>query len=137
MGNLITYAPMADTPNGELFITNNVDTMDVAVKQFDVWEHSGHQLDRCWVDVFQGDSIIKTVYFKKAWTSSEERGDLIGKTLREVVRDIQPTAVGSNYSAGVHGCPSDYSLIRGYANCSCDSCNACWSQIYLGSRKES
>lgn len=148
MSRYYTYAPMAETENGQtLFTQHNVEQMRKAEKQFEIWEDRYHyKLTKAWIDVYDGDQKVNTVLYDKRWAPTveeeieEPHPEVLGKTLRQIITDRIPSAICDSVLGGVSGCPSDYSIFSkeydctpnhaAYENCSQDNCTACWNQIY-------
>lgn len=56
------------------------------------------------------------------------------KTLKDVVRELEPDKVSNVFGADVKGCPYEYGYLKGHYNEKCEdtiSCKACWSQPYI------
>lgn len=150
MSEHYTYAPMAKTEDGQtLFTQHNVDRVHKAEEQFEIWEnHYHYNLTEAWIDVYDGDQKVDTVFYDKSWVPTirerieDPHPELLGKTLRQIITDRLPSAITDLALGGVSGCPSDYALFSkeydctpnhsAYENCSQDNCTACWNQIYGG-----
>lgn len=156
MSDFFQYSPMARTKDGQvLFTYDSMDTLEKAVKQFDIWtDHYHYDIKDAWVDITNHGKKVKTVNYTQKWVAEGETEvkpqepypEFIGRRLRDIILDKLPSAATDICHGGVAGCPSDYSYFNrtydctpdhaAYDNCSHESCTACWNQVYVGKDKE-
>lgn len=66
------YHPMASTIDLQghtiqLFCQDSVRTINGCIKQFEIWEEYGYQLEKAIVQVIENNTFVGTIEFKKQW----------------------------------------------------------------------
>jgi hypothetical protein len=132
------YWPMAKTADGQtLFTYDSVSTIQEVVNCLETWSES-YVIVEAWADIrTNGESGGKLV-FQRKWCLSYSPYE--GKTIRSIVKEINPSQVSDAFGAGVRGCPRDYREpvdLSGYDRCTAPglsdtekACQECWNQIY-------
>lgn len=156
MSDFFQYSPVARAKNGQvLFTYGSLDTLEEAVKQFDIWKDNYHyDIIEARVDITNHGEKVKTVNYTQKWVAEGETEvrpqepypEFIGRRLRDIILEKLPAVATDICHGGVAGCPSDYSYFNrtydctpdhaAHDNCSHESCTACWNQVYVGKDKK-
>ena len=51
----------------ELMCYDGVDSMEMCVKQFDIWEKYGYKIKTAFVQVVESGKDVKNIFFEKKW----------------------------------------------------------------------
>ena len=71
MSDFFQYSPMARAKDGQvLFTYDSLDTLEEAVKQFDIWkDHYHYDIIEAWIDVSNHGNKVKTIRYKQKWVA--------------------------------------------------------------------
>ena len=134
----VQYWPMAMTADGQaLFTYDSVSTIQEVQKCLETWSES-HELAEAWAAIHKEGKSLGKITFRRVWCVTTDLYE--GKSLRDIIKELHPNSAGSDYVAGVMGCPSDYRTpvdLSPYDRCTEPNlfempkcCEECWNQIY-------